>query len=101
MMRKRKIFVIHLPLKVVNDKGEFIDKPKYQYRSADWNRLTKNSRAKHILYCGLNPNENNRISACDTVQHIWNKFIVTYEGTSQVRETKMNMFIHQYKLFIM
>ena len=87
--------------KVKNDKGEMIDKPKDQYTSADWEKLTKNSRAKHILSCGLDANEYNRISACDTAKQIWNKLIVTYEGTSQVRETKMNMFIHQYELFKM
>ena len=87
--------------KIKNDQGEFINKPKDQYTSSDWERLTKNSKAKHILYCGLDANKYNRISACDTAQQIWNKLIVTYEGTSQVRETKMNMFIHQYELFKM
>ena len=77
--------------KIKNDKGEDIDKPKDQYTSADWEKLTKNSKAKHIIYCGLDANEYNRISACDTAKEIWSKLIVTYEGTSQVRETKMNM----------
>ena len=36
-----------------NDKGEEVYKPKDQYTSVNWNKLTKNSRAKHILYCGL------------------------------------------------
>ncbi len=27
--------------------------------------------------------------------------IVTYEGTSQVRETKISIFVHQYELFKM
>ena len=56
----------------------------------------KNYRVNHILYCGLDANEYNRISVCDTAKQIWNKLIVTYEGTSQVRETKMNMYMHQY-----
>jgi len=40
---------------------------------------TKNSRAQHILYCGLDANEYNRISGCDTAKcileqvdsHLW------------------------------
>jgi len=59
--------------KIKNDKGEFIDKPKDQFTSADWEKLTKNSKAKHILYWGLDANEYNRISACNTAQQIWNK----------------------------
>jgi len=53
----------------------------------------------HILYCGLDANEYNRICACDSAKEIWDKLVVTYEGTSQVRETKINMFVHQYELF--
>jgi len=56
--------------KIENDKGEFVDKPKDQYTSANWKRLTKNSKAKHILYCGLDANEYNHISTCDTAQQI-------------------------------
>jgi len=55
----------------------------------------------HILYCGLDANEYNRICACESAKEISDKLVVTYEGTSQVRETKINMFIHQYKLFKM
>ena len=43
--------------KLKNDQGEFINKPKYQYTSADWDKLTQNSRAKHTLYCDLDTNE--------------------------------------------
>ena len=64
-----------------NDKGE-VDKPKDQCSSANWDKLTKNSRVKRILYCGLNVDEYNRISTCDTAKQTWNKLIVTYEGTS-------------------
>jgi len=87
--------------KIKNDKGELIEKPKDQYTSADWEKLTKNSKAKHILCCGLDANKYNRNSACDIVQQIWNKLIVAFEGTSQVHETKINMLIHQCELFKM
>jgi len=40
--------------KIKNDKGEEVNKPKDQYTHADWDKLNKNSRAKYILYCGLN-----------------------------------------------
>jgi len=45
--------------KIKNDKGEEVDEPKDQYTSTDWDKLTKNSRAKHILYCGLYADEYN------------------------------------------
>ena len=55
----------------------------------------------NILYCALDANEFNRICSCDTAKEIWDKLVVTYEGTSQVRETKVNMLIHEYELFKM
>ena len=63
--------------------------------------MLKIFRAKHILYCSLDGNEYNRISACDIAKQIWNKLIVTYEGISQVWETKMNMYVNQYEPFKM
>jgi len=55
----------------------------------------------HILYCGLDANEYNHIYACESTKDIWDKLVMTYEGTSQIRETKINMFIHQYELLNM
>jgi len=55
----------------------------------------------HILYCSLDTNEYNRICACESTEEIWDRLVVTYEGTSQVREIKINMFAHQYELFRM
>ena len=72
-----------------------------QYTQEDFAKLSKNCKAIYILYCGLDANEYNRIRACESVKDKWDKLVVTYEGTSQVRETKINMFVHQYKLFKM
>ena len=77
--------------KIINDKREEVDKPKDQYTTSDWDKRTKNSRAKHILYYA---NEYNIISTCDKAKHIWNKLVVTYEGTSQVQEIKKNTYVH-------
>ena len=46
--------------KINNDKGEEVDKPKDQYTISDWDKVTKNSRAKQILYCGLDANKCNK-----------------------------------------
>ena len=44
-------------LKIRNDQGEGVDKPKDQSTGFNQDKLTKNSRAKHILCYGLNVNE--------------------------------------------
>jgi len=87
--------------KITKDKGEKVDKSSNQYTSADWDKLTKNSRVKHILYYSLDAYELNRIFACDIVKQIWNKLIVAYERTNQVQEKKMKTYINHYELFKM
>jgi len=81
--------------------GKLVKKTKDQYNQGDFIKLSKNCRAMHVLYCGLDANKYNRICTCETVKQIWDKLMATYQGTSQARETKINMFVHQYELFNM
>ena len=46
-------------------------------------------------------NKFNRISGCISVKEIWDKLEVTYEGTNQEKETRINMLVHKYELFQM
>ena len=81
--------------------GKIVKKTEEQYTQQNFSRLSKNCKAMHILYCSLDANEYNHICACELAKEIWDKLFVTYEGTSQVRETKINMLVHHYKLFNM
>ena len=53
----------------------------------------------NVLYCALRVNEFNRISTCSSVKEIWDRLEVTNEGTTQVKESKINMLVHKYELF--
>ncbi|GAV77669.1 UBN2 domain-containing protein, partial [Cephalotus follicularis] len=46
-------------------------------------------------------NEFNHISSCDTAKEMWDLLEVTYEGTNQVKESKISMLVHEYELFLM
>jgi hypothetical protein len=54
-----------------------------------------------MLYCDLDANEFNRISACESAKEMWDKLEVTYEGTNQVKESKISRLVHEYELFCM
>ncbi|XP_070050425.1 uncharacterized protein [Nicotiana tomentosiformis] len=45
--------------------------------------------------------EYKKISSCDNAKEMWDKLEVTYEGTNKVKETRINMLIHDYELFQM
>ena len=60
-----------------------------------------NAKALNILYYTLDMNEFNRISTYSFVKEIWDRLEVTHEGTTQVKESKINMLVHKYELFKM
>ncbi|KAE8667313.1 Kinesin-3 [Hibiscus syriacus] len=72
----------------------------------DWNReehknFQRNSKAIHILFCALGPNEYGRVSSCSSAKKIWDKLQVTHEGTDEVRESKKSLLNHSYENFKM
>ncbi|GAV57159.1 DUF4219 domain-containing protein/UBN2 domain-containing protein, partial [Cephalotus follicularis] len=75
--------------------------PENEYTDNDFRMLQLNSKAKHVLFCALGPNEFNRISSCDTAKEMWDLLEVTYKGTNQVKESKISMLVHEYELFMM
>ena len=49
----------------------------------------------------MNGTEFNRVYSSTSAKEIWDKLVVTYEGTNQVNETKINILMHQYETFKM
>ncbi|GAV86464.1 DUF4219 domain-containing protein/UBN2 domain-containing protein, partial [Cephalotus follicularis] len=80
--------------------GVVTPKPENEYNDNDFRMLQLNSKAKHVLFCTVGPNEFNRISSCDSAKEMWDLLEVTYEGTNQVKESKISMLVHEYELFI-
>ncbi|XP_021741936.1 uncharacterized protein LOC110708138 [Chenopodium quinoa] len=85
----------------ITESGITIPKEDSEYTQIDLEKVSKNYRAMNLLYCALDANEFNRVSACKSAKEIWDKLVVTYEGTSQVKETKISIFVRQYELFKM
>ncbi|XP_070037209.1 uncharacterized protein [Nicotiana tomentosiformis] len=53
-----------------------------------------NAKARNLLYNTVSGGEYEKISSCDTTKKMWDKLEVTYEGTSKVKETHINMLVH-------
>ena len=76
-------------------------KIKSEWTEVEIKKVQVNYKAINTLHCALNPTEFNRISTCKTVKEIWDKFKVTHEGTSQVKESKIALLSNQYEMFKM
>nr|XP_016451347.1 PREDICTED: uncharacterized protein LOC107776052 [Nicotiana tabacum] len=60
-----------------------------------------NNKAGNLFYNAISGEEYEKISSFDEVKEMWDKLEVTYEGTSKVKETHINMLVHDYELFQM
>ncbi|GAV79149.1 UBN2 domain-containing protein, partial [Cephalotus follicularis] len=60
--------------------GVVSPKPENEYNDNHFRMLQLNSKAKHVLFCAVGPNEFNRISSCDSAKQI--------------------MLVHEYELFV-
>ncbi|MQL73441.1 hypothetical protein Taro_005797 [Colocasia esculenta] len=64
-------------------------------------RATLNYSAMNMIQCAVHPKEYSRISMCKSAKEMWDKLELLYEGTSQVKETKANILVSEYELFMM
>ncbi|XP_070020918.1 COP1-interactive protein 1-like [Nicotiana sylvestris] len=87
--------------KTVGDPAIIIPKTRKEFNDADRKAIEKNFRAKKILVCGIGLDEYNRISACQSTKEIWEALQTAHEGTTQVKQSKIDMLTTEYELFRM
>ncbi|XP_075083387.1 uncharacterized protein LOC142167129 [Nicotiana tabacum] len=90
-----------VPTKNLGYPAVSIRKTRKEFNDADRKAIEKNFRAKKILVCGIGPDEYNRISACQSAKEIWEALQTAHEGTTQVKQSKIDMFTTEYELFRM
>ncbi|XP_075099291.1 uncharacterized protein LOC142176120 [Nicotiana tabacum] len=91
----------YIPTNNVRDIPLSMAKTRKEYTDADKKAVEKTFRAKKILVCGIEPDEYNRISTCETAKEIWEALQTAHEGTNQVKQSKINMLTTEYELFRM
>ncbi|RYR53126.1 hypothetical protein Ahy_A06g028079 isoform B [Arachis hypogaea] len=60
-----------------------------------------NDKVINFIHCALNEHDYMKISTCETAKEIWDKLQITYEGTDQVKESKVFMLVHEWENFKM
>ena len=87
----------HIPSKLEN--GVMVPKLKHEWDELDRKKVQLNVKAVFILHCAIDRNAFNRIWQCKLAKEIWKLLEVTYEGNDQVKESKINILMHDYELF--
>ncbi|GAV59421.1 UBN2 domain-containing protein, partial [Cephalotus follicularis] len=88
-----------IPTKLVD--GQRILKMNNEFNDHDYKLLQLNAKEKHVIFCALSPSEFNCVSTLDSIKEMWDRLMVTYKGTNQVNDTKINRLVHDYELFTM
>ncbi|XP_070019333.1 uncharacterized protein [Nicotiana sylvestris] len=91
----------YVPTKVLEELPFSLPKTRKEYTDTDRKAVEKNFHAKKILVCRIGPDEYNRISACETAEEIREALQTAHEGTTQVKQSKIDMLTTEYELFRM
>ncbi|VFQ97365.1 unnamed protein product [Cuscuta campestris] len=78
-----------------------VPKTQDEFDAEDIKKVENYAKAINMLYCAVNPDDYQKISCCTTAKEMWDKLEVTYEGTDQVREAKIDFLTQEYELFRM
>jgi len=61
--------------------------------------MEKNAKAKKLLYFSLGPDEYTLIFECESAKEICDALQVANEGTSQVKQSTIELLMKKYELF--
>ena len=76
------------------------DRPKDEnkWTEEDIKQSKVNFSAMNIMQCAIHPDEYSHVSMCSSAKEMWDNLKLIYEGTSEVKATKVNILVHEYKL---
>ncbi|VFQ86049.1 unnamed protein product [Cuscuta campestris] len=88
-----------IPMKKVGETT--VPKTEDEFDVEDIKKIKNYAKAINMLCCAVNPDDYRKISCCTTAKEMWDKLEVTYEGTDQVREAKIDFLTQEYEMFWM
>ncbi|KAK8578906.1 hypothetical protein V6N13_142163 [Hibiscus sabdariffa] len=78
-----------------------IPKIKVEMTDDDRRRMQVNDKALHMLFCALGPDMYSKMSSYIGAKEVWDTLETTYEGTNDVKETKIGLLNLSYENFKM
>ena len=69
--------------------------PRGQWAKEQKLRFLLNSKARNVMLCALSKEEYIKVHSFKSSKQMWDTLVVTYEGTSQVKRNKLNLFTRE------
>jgi len=76
-------------------------KPQAQWSKEENEQVLLNSKAQLFLTCALSREEYDRVEECTTAKEIWEALKIHHEGTSHVKEERIDMGVKKFETFEM
>ncbi|GKD06503.1 hypothetical protein Tco_1181477 [Tanacetum coccineum] len=87
--------------KVENSESNLIKETPYELLEDDQKKkLGKNNESKMTLYNALPRKKYERVFVCKTAKEVWHTLIVTHQGNSQVKNSKIDLLTQEYEKFL-
>jgi len=64
-------------------------------------KILLNSKARLFLSCALSMEESERVDECDTTKKVWDTLKIHHEGTSHIKETRIDIGVRKFEIFEM
>ncbi|XP_063942640.1 uncharacterized protein LOC135150307 [Daucus carota subsp. sativus] len=95
------IFKINTALRLDGSEAEDVEVPKNpsEFTEEDEKEVHKDNKAMNILFNGIDDDMFDSVINCPTAKEVWDTIQTLCEGTDQVRENKMQLFVQQYESF--
>ena len=77
--------------------GEIIEKPELDWSAEDDRLANYNSRALHAIFNGVDADQIKLISTCESAKDAWDILQITFEGTGDVKRSKLQMLTTRFE----
>jgi hypothetical protein len=86
---------------MTNAAGAIVPKPKDDWNEKDEKKWSCDWRARNMLISALGVDEYYRVSHCTTAKEMWDALEVAHEGTTEVKQSRINTLNQEFELFRM
>ncbi|CAJ2651723.1 unnamed protein product [Trifolium pratense] len=82
-------------------KDSFTPKPQLEWTTQESDRVLLNTKAQLFIKSALCREEYDRIMECKTAKEMWTTLQTHHEGTSHIKETRIDIGVRKFELFEM
>jgi len=90
-----------VPMTTATATSTSVVKPQTEWSKEENEKVLLNSKAQLYLTCALSREEYDRVEECTTAKEIWEALKIHHEGTSHVKEERIDMGVKKFETFKM